>query len=790
MVEFFRHSSQFYYMITDLDGKFTYANPHFNRKFSYLHSSFTGTSITNIIYPEDLAAYREAVKDCLTSLGKPSTVEVRHPSSNGHLYHTRLELIVLPDEGGSAAYIQAIGLDITDSAAQPQAQQHTHSTAELSQANLELTEILEHASEAIVKLDLEGNMIYMTPEFTRITGYDASDVYNKPWKEFLHPDDLPICYDAMSKVVLTRQPMRNICYRFLQKNNSYHWYGTSATLVLDEKEEPLYIICFTRDITERKYVEDALQASEERYRVFIEQSTEAIWRYELEAPISIELDNDELINQLRSTGFLAECNNIMAATYGYKLSSELIGARLDELMDLTHPRNIELLKSFIQNDFRLNDAESYEFDRNSNPRYFVNNLVGIVENGYLKRMWGTQRDITEKKLIEEKNRYLARLTENVSDAIIGGDIDLKMVSVNPAAERLFGFSADEMIGRRIQDILEINYHNSSRTGIVRQVFEKSFWMGEASFLRPSDQKLVTFLSSISLIKDADGKAMGVVAINKDITDTRAAVENARHLARLVENTTDLLTSADLDFNVLSWNKAAEDVYGISAEQVIGKNLREFINISYQDSTRDDVRKSLTETGEWRGEMYFIRPTDNRPVTLLMNFTLQKDESGSPSGYIIGGIDITERKEAELRIKESEERFRLVADSAPVMIWMCDADNNTNYVNKPWQRFTGLTDEQMLTRGWSSVVHPGDVEPCTSDFDELFRKRAPVRMVYRLRTTDNDYRWVLDIGIPRLLDDGTFLGYIGSVIDIHDQKLKEDQLLYQANILENVSDGVV
>ncbi|HYF32792.1 MAG TPA: PAS domain S-box protein [Chitinophagaceae bacterium] len=781
IVEFFKRSSQFYYTVTDLEGRYRYVNPLFSKKFSYLHSDFTNIPVINIVYADDLELYQQAASDCIRCAGKPVAVEVRHPSSNGHLYRSRLELTALPDETGAPAYIQCIGTDISEEGVE---------TSDRAPDSSEQSEILQNVVEAIFKLDLEGNIVYMTPEFTRLTGYNTSDVFAKHWGQFIHPDDLDICYDAMAKVVLQRLVMRNICFRFRQKDNSYLWYSTSASLITNKAGEPVSIICVSRDITERKYVEDALHASEERYRVFIGQSSEAIWRYELSMPVPVTLDEEAIIDHIRQHGFLAECNDNMAAMHGYDVSSELIGSRLDELLDFNNPRNIEFLRSFIRNGYRLSDAESLEFDQQGNPRYFVNNLVGIVEDGYLKRAWGTQRDITEKKLISERNRYLANLTENVYDAILGGDLEMNIMSCNPAAEKLYGFSAQELIGHKIQDFVTLQYHNTSRDAILKQLFEKGTWIGEASFIRPRDQKHISFLSTISVIKDTNGKPTGFVAINKDITDTKLALEKVTYLAKLVENTTDVLTSADLEFRVVTWNKAAEKVYGITAEQVIGKNIRDFMVLHYQDSSREEVRRILLETGEWRGEMYFTRPTDGKHITLLMNFATQRDDAGNPSGYIIGGTDITERKEAELRIKESEERFRLVADSAPVMMWMCDTDNRTNYVNKPWQRFTGHTAEEMLGRGWSSVVHPEDVQKSTQEFDECFLKREPVRLVYRLRRTDNTYRWVLDIGVPRLLDDGTFLGYIGSVIDIHDQKLKEDQLRYQANILENVSDGVV
>jgi PAS domain S-box-containing protein len=798
MVEFFASSCQFYHTITDLQGRYIYVNPLFQKKLQHLHTELTGTSVINTIYADDLDAYQQAVTLCVSQPGKATAIEVRHPSSNGHLYRSRMELTALQDEQGVITGIQCVGVDISGTPAREESR-HDYSlhekevrrlSVELQKANRELNEILQSASDALFKLDLGGHMIYLTPEFYRLTGYTEAEALQQHWRDFIHPDDLPMCYDVMDRVVLTRQVIRNICYRFRHNNGTYQWLSTTATLVIDEANTPLYIICLSHDITERKYVEDALHASEERYKVFIEQSSEAIWRFELEEPIATDSPEDEIIEHIRRYGFLAECNDTMALMYGYKVSTELLGSRLDDLMDYTHPRNIEYLKQFIRNGFRVSNAESYEFDREGRPRFFINNLVGIVENGFLKRAWGTQHDITDKKIIEEKNRYLANLTHNVSDAIISGDVDLRIISCNPAGEKLFGFTAAELMGKRIQELLDIKYHHTSREEIVRELYEKGSWKGEASFIRPKDGEQVTFFSSISLLRDGDGKALGVVAIDKDITDTRLAQEKARHLASMVENTTDVLTSADLEFRVITWNKAAEHTYGIPSEQVLGKSLREFMDIGYQDTTRDAVRQSLRETGEWRGEMFFTRPLDGKHVTLLMNFTVQRDEQGRPIGYIIGGTDITERKQAELRIKESEERFRLMADSAPVMIWMCGADNVTNYVNKPWQHFTGLSEQQMLAKGWHSVVHPEDAEAGTIEFDNHFRKREPVRMVYRMRTQAGIYRWVMDIGIPRTLDDGTYLGYIGTVIDIHDQKIKEDQLRHQANILDNVSDIVV
>jgi PAS domain S-box-containing protein len=134
-----------------------------------------------------------------------------------------------------------------------------------------------------------------------------------------------------------------------------------------------------------------------------------------------------------------------------------------------------------------------------------------------------------------------------------------------------------------------------------------------------------------------------------------------------------------------------------------------------------------------------------------------------------------RKKSELHLRESEERFRLVANTAPVMIWMSGPDSLYNYFNQPWLDFTGRSLEAELGNGWSEGVHPEDLKDCVATYTRAFDLRESFRRQYRLRRHDGVYRWVLDIGVPRLSLDGSFAGYIGSRIDITDHKLAEEAL---------------
>ncbi|MDQ3399069.1 MAG: PAS domain S-box protein, partial [Deinococcota bacterium] len=139
------------------------------------------------------------------------------------------------------------------------------------------------------------------------------------------------------------------------------------------------------------------------------------------------------------------------------------------------------------------------------------------------------------------------------------------------------------------------------------------------------------------------------------------------------------------------------------------------------------------------------------------------------------MDVTEHKGADDALRESEARFRTMADTAPVLIWMSGLDKRCTYFNKIWLDFTGRSVAQELGDGWREGVHPDDYECCLSSYAEAFDARQEFEMEYRLRRADGAYRWILDRGAPRFLTDGSFAGYIGSCIDITERKRVKAEL---------------
>ncbi len=175
------------------------------------------------------------------------------------------------------------------------------------------------------------------------------------------------------------------------------------------------IAAVMRDITQRKRAEEALRRSEDSYRNFVSQSSEGIFRQDTDAPVAIDLPEDEIVHHILYDSYVAECNDALAAMYGMTSADELRGRRLTEMVVAQDPHNIEVAREFVRNGFRLLDRETHEVDVHGNPKVILNSMIGTVEDGKLVRIWGIQRDITEKvKLEESRRRAEEALRQNVA----------------------------------------------------------------------------------------------------------------------------------------------------------------------------------------------------------------------------------------------------------------------------------------------------------------------------------------------------------------------------------------
>jgi len=141
-----------------------------------------------------------------------------------------------------------------------------------------------------------------------------------------------------------------------------------------------------------------------------------------------------------------------------------------------------------------------------------------------------------------------------------------------------------------------------------------------------------------------------------------------------------------------------------------------------------------------------------------------------AGFIVALlVQRSGRRKAEIALRASEAQFRLMADTAPVLIWRTGADGGNNFCNRPWLEFTGRTLEQELGSGWTAGVHPDDVQMALEKFHAAFQAREPFRIEFRLRRVDGEYRWLMNAGVPRYDDQQRFAGYVGSSVDVTDYR---------------------
>jgi len=188
-----------------------------------------------------------------------------------------------------------------------------------------------------------------------------------------------------------------------------------------------------------------------------------------------------------------------------------------------------------------------------------------------------------------------------------------------------------------------------------------------------------------------------------------------------------------------------------------------------------IVQHMSEHGgiDHESEYRIIRP-DGSTRWIAGYGSVELDEGGKPVFARGVSRDITLRKHAEEELRESEARFRAMANTAPVMIWVSGPDRLCTFFNKGWLDFTGRTLEQELGNGWAEGVHREDFDRCLNVYTTSFAARQQFTMEYRLRRSDGEYRWVLDTGTPRFAPDGEFLGYIGSCIDIAERKRAEEK----------------
>jgi PAS domain S-box-containing protein len=381
---------------------------------------------------------------------------------------------------------------------------------------------------------------------------------------------------------------------------------------------------------------------------------------------------------------------------------------------------------------------------------------------------------------------------SIGDGVIATDPLGRVVFLNPVAESLTGWSQSEAEGRPLEEVFVIvnEATNTKVDNPVQKVLQLGsvIGLGNHTVLISRNGRDVPIDDSAAPIRDHRGKLVGVVLIFRDITERRRTEMARSYLAAIVESSDDAIIGKTLDGVITSWNKGAEKTFGYAAEETIGRPITILIP-SEKYAEEAEILERLK-----RGERidHFVTTRirkDSSPITISLSVSPIRAATGQIVGASKIARDITQTQRAAEALQHSERLFRMLADSAPVMVWVSGTDKLCTFFNKPWLEFTGRTIEQELGNGWAEGVHTDDFQRCLDTYVSSFDARKEFEMEYRLRRWDGEYRWVLDKGIPLFGAEGAFTGYIGSCVDITERKQAEEAMRVAEEQLRLVTDNM-
>jgi PAS domain S-box-containing protein len=284
---------------------------------------------------------------------------------------------------------------------------------------------------------------------------------------------------------------------------------------------------------------------------------------------------------------------------------------------------------------------------------------------------------------------------------------------------------------------------------------------------PSIQVLLLFLAAPFIV---------LAVVVEERTQSQLSLRASDERFRLAEEAGKMFAyDWDVATDVIERSPEAARILGVDeAAQTTGQQILAKVHAEDRERVTAAIAALSAEKPDLRISFRMVR-SDSSVIWVDRSSRAQFDGQGRLLRLVGMVVDVTERKRVEEERRESESRFRLMADTAPVLIWMSGPDKQCTYFNKPWLDFTGRAIDAELGNGWAEGIHNEDLQRCWEVYRQAFDRREEFRMEYRLRRYDGEYRWILDIGVPRFGQDRSFAGYIGVGIDVTERKCAEEAL---------------
>ncbi len=526
------------------------------------------------------------------------------------------------------------------------------------------------------------------------------------------------------------------------------------------------VLDITRDITQRKRAEEDLRDSEERYRALVQSANDAI----------VTADD---------AGMIVGWNPGAERMFGYG-EAEVTGQSLTVLMpDRYRDRHRDGMKRVAgSGDSKVVGATlELEGVRKDGSEFPLEVSISQCEVGGARLLTSIIRDVTQRKRADEtlrdsEERYHT-LVAHSPDGVFLADLDGSFLSVNEAMCAGLGFSEPELLSMNIWNIVPRQYRDFHEARLARILQGESI-EGTAEYEVRTKGGDTRFLEIRSAPFWRKGKVVGFHGIARDITERKRAEETlARQFSTLqgiIESSSSPIFSVDRGFRYTSFNRAhaaaMKALYGTDIG--IGRSILDCQTVPEDSGTagrnlaRALAGETLTET-EYSGE-----EGRSRNFFEVVHSPI-RDDTGAVMGASVFARDITERKRGEDALRESEVRFHLLAEVAPVGIFQTNEHGATTYVNRRWTEIAGMAAEHAMGFGWLQAVHPEDRDGLAAGWSDASRAGRTSLKDYRFLRPDGTVAWVVGNAVAVSDAGGRIAGYVGTITDITQRRRAEEAL---------------
>ncbi len=477
-----------------------------------------------------------------------------------------------------------------------------------------------------------------------------------------------------------------------------HVYGMSVYPTIDGCS------VFLKDITERKRAEDAVRKSEAKYRDLVETSQDLIWRGDIE-------------------GRFTYLNPVWESTLGYKIE-EMLGHVFLEFKEPETLSRDQLTRKHVLSGGSVEDYETTFISKSGEKVQLVFKAKSLIDStGQIVGTQGTAFDITERKKAEEKLRESEEnyrlIIENQTDLIDQVDLEGKIQFASPSYCRMFGKTEDELLGTHSMDLVH-EEDIEKTTKAMEDLFKSPYRCYVEQRVMTKDGWRWCGWAAKSVLDD-NNNVTSVVSVGRDITERKQADEALRkseeRFRLFFENQPEYCYMVSPEGKILNINKSALTTLGYDKEEIIGKPL---ITTVYAHSSRERAKslfRKWKETGELRNEELNIITKDGIERTVLLSVDALKDDKGNIYQSISVQRDITKRKKAEIKLKESESRHKVLFEASADGILIVDTKTKEfKYANSALCRMLGYSEEELKTMGVEDIHPKESLEYVISEFD--------------------------------------------------------------------------